>query len=291
MVHLNTDLAGLYHTSWAGATSLHGLLVSTHKPSSIGDGKIFNVAFFFSSEIQEEYKRRNNGQENLVRANDVFFAVHALIIATFTLIQTQIYKRDEDQRVSRSTFSFILVFIVATILSTIGIGLGIWPMQHMHWIDLLYFFSHIKMIVSFLKYLPQAFINYKAKSTAGWSIHNILLDLTGGVLSIAQLVLDTYLSGDWSGISGNPVKFGLGFLSIAFDLLFITQHYILYRDRTDIYATGKNDDDAAEEGYPYINHVNNSSRVKGAEERDSLLINSSSNRKYDGTRRPNDLEA
>lgn len=70
----------------------------------------------------------------------------------------------------------------------------------------------------------------------GWSIHNILLDFTGGALSIGQLVLDSSLSGDWSGISGDPVKFGLGFLSIAFDLIFMTQHFILYRNREDFYA-------------------------------------------------------
>ena len=55
-------------------------------------------------------------------------------------------------------------------------------------------------------------------------------------MSIAQLILDSALSGDWSGISGDPVKFGLGFLSIFFDLVFMTQHYVLYRDRTDFYA-------------------------------------------------------
>lgn len=57
--------------------------------------QIFNLAFFFSSEIQEEYKRRNDGQENLVRANDVFFAVHALMLSSFTLAQTYIYKVKE----------------------------------------------------------------------------------------------------------------------------------------------------------------------------------------------------
>jgi hypothetical protein len=32
--------------------------------------------------------------------------------------------------------------------------------------------------------IPQAYINYQRKSTEGWSIENILLDLTGGVLSL-----------------------------------------------------------------------------------------------------------
>lgn len=104
------------------------------------------------------------------------------------------------------------------------------------WIDVLYFLSYIKLVISFIKYCPQVYINWAAKSTVGWSIHNILLDFTGGVLSIGQLVLDAYISDDWSGISGDPVKFGLGFLSIAFDLVFITQHYVLYRNRTDRYA-------------------------------------------------------
>jgi len=59
----------------------------------------------------------------------------------------------------------------------------------------------------------------------------MLLDMIGGVLSIAQLVIDSSLQGDWSGIMGNPVKFGLGNVSICFDLVFVTQHYWLYRGR------------------------------------------------------------
>lgn len=35
--------------------------------------------------------------------------------------------------------------------------------------------------------------------------------------------------GDWSGLTGNPAKFFLSQISIAFDVVFIVQHYILYR--------------------------------------------------------------
>ena len=80
-----------------------------------------------------------------------------------------------------------------------------------------------------MKYMPQVWTNYKRKSTVGWSIGQILLDIVGGVLSIAQLVIDSSLQGDWSGILGNPVKFGLGNVSIFFDIIFVVQHYILYR--------------------------------------------------------------
>ncbi|KAF8925549.1 PQ loop repeat-domain-containing protein [Dissophora ornata] len=206
---------------------------------------IFNLAFFFSSEIQEEYKRRNDGQENLVRANDVFFAVHALVLSSFTLVQTWIYKRDPSQKVSQPSKLFISSAIV---LSLILVGQTFYGTGGKKWIDILYFLSFVKLVISFIKYCPQVYINWSAKSTVGWSIHNILLDFTGGGLSIAQLVLDASLSGDWSGISGDPVKFGLGFLSIAFDLVFMTQHYILYRDRTDHYVSLYNSS-RDEEGY------------------------------------------
>ena len=58
-----------------------------------------------------------------------------------------------------------------------------------------------------------------------------MLDLTGGFLSLAQLVLDSSLQNDWSGLTGNPVKFFLSQITIVFDAVFITQHYVMYPDR------------------------------------------------------------
>ena len=72
-------------------------------------------------------------------------------------------------------------------------------------------------------------MNYKRKSTVGWSIINILLDFTGGSLSLLQMFLLAYNFNDWSSIFGSPTKFGLGFFSIIFDIVFIIQHYVLYR--------------------------------------------------------------
>ena len=36
---------------------------------------------------------------------------------------------------------------------------------------------------------------------------------------------------DWKSIFGDPTKFGLGAFSILFDLLFMLQHYVLFRGR------------------------------------------------------------
>lgn len=43
-------------------------------------------------------------------------------------------------------------------------------------------------------------------------------------------------SDDWSSIFGDPTKFGLGFFSILFDILFIIQHYVLYRGKVPSYT-------------------------------------------------------
>lgn len=85
-----------------------------------------------------------------------------------------------------------------------------------------------------VKYIPQVWVNYKRQSTVGWSIYPILLDISGGTLSIAQLVLDSSLQDDWSGLAGNSVKLGLGNISIMFDIMFITQHYWFYRIGQDV---------------------------------------------------------
>jgi cystinosin len=55
-----------------------------------------------------------------------------------------------------------------------------------------------------------------------------LLDFSGGLLSLLQLVIDSSLQADWSGLTGNPIKFGLANISLLFDIVFILQHFFLY---------------------------------------------------------------
>ena len=105
--------------------------------------------------------------------------------------------------------------------------------HHLSTLTLLYFYSYVKLTITIIKYVPQAWMNYKRKSTEGWSIGNILLDFTGGVLSVLQMFLLASNYDDWSSIFGSPTKFGLGFFSILFDILFILQHYVFYRSRSN----------------------------------------------------------
>lgn len=88
----------------------------------------------------------------------------------------------------------------------------------------------MKLFITVVKYIPQAWLNFKRKSTENWRIEMILLDFSGGVLSLAQLFIDSSFNQDWSGLTGNPAKLLLSNISILFDLFFMVQHYILYTD-------------------------------------------------------------
>ena len=65
---------------------------------------------------------------------------------------------------------------------------------------------------------------------------------------------------DWSAITGNPVKFGLGLCSFAFDFAFIFQHYVLFPDRVDSDAR-QQQQQADEEGPPAVPAAQGSSEV------------------------------
>ena len=89
--------------------------------------------------------------------------------------------------------------------------------------------GYFKLSISFLKYLPQFYWNYKRKSTVGWSIANILLDLTGGSLSFLQMALEAIFGEE---VKINPVKLILGIMVVVYDILFVIQHYCLYPERS-----------------------------------------------------------
>jgi cystinosin len=60
--------------------------------------------------------------------------------------------------------------------------------------------SYVKLAISCCKYIPQVIINHRRRSTGGWSIHNVLLDFTGGLLSVIQQCGDAQATGDWAGM-------------------------------------------------------------------------------------------
>ncbi|KAI8967075.1 PQ loop repeat-domain-containing protein [Mycotypha africana] len=186
---------------------------------------VYNLAFFSNGQIRDEYRQRYpNSESNLVRLNDVVFSIHGLALSTLLLLQTCIYKKQSNQKISSFAASFVWLTMIGSVLVVAIIHYG-----GFIWLDFMYYLSSVDMVLTFIKYLPQAWLNYKRKSTSGWSIQYILWDLTGGLLSILQLLLDASIDGDfWSGIAGDNVKLGLGLLAVLYDGFFLLQHYVLY---------------------------------------------------------------
>ncbi|XP_065078565.1 cystinosin homolog isoform X2 [Ochlerotatus camptorhynchus] len=184
---------------------------------------IFNCSLYWNNHIEQEYFSRNPRGLNPIIANDVAFSLHASLATFLTVVQCFLYERG-DQRVSYTAQGILGVFVTIIVVSGILVGTGTW-----HWLDFLYALSYIKLAITLIKYVPQAVLNFRRKSTVGWSIENILLDFTGGTLSMLQMLLNAYNYDDWASIFGDPTKFGLGLFSVLFDIVFIVQHYVLYK--------------------------------------------------------------
>lgn len=190
---------------------------------------VFNCAFYFSTSVQHEYKAHHNGKPNLVRLDDVVFALHAALLTFVQVYQTCVYDRGA-QRVTPAIKYGCVVVVVVSVAYAAAVQARVFGYDGVfQWLDVMYFLSGIKLMVTLIKYMPQAYLNYKRKSTVGWTIYNVLLDFTGGLLSLAQLVIDGWSTHDFKGVVGDPVKAGLGFTSIVFDVLFMLQHYVWYK--------------------------------------------------------------
>ena len=189
----------------------------------------YNLSLFYSRAIQEQYKHRHHGEKPTVQSNDVAFCVHALLLSSVTLLQIGYYdgfgSLSPQRRPSKVIGSVIVGMMIIVVFYPI---IAVWLFQWSNTLDYLYILSYLKISVTLIKYIPQVVLNFRRKSTAGWSIWQILLDFSGGVLSDAQLILDCWNIGDFSGITGNMAKFFLGSVSIVFDIIFMIQHYVLY---------------------------------------------------------------
>lgn len=184
---------------------------------------LFNMGLFWSSSIESEYFNRNPRNLNPVLINDVVFSLHALAASSLIIGQCIVYRRP-NQQVSL-TAKIILKLILILVIILAGFAMG----GATNWLDFLYFCSYIKLAITLIKYIPQAVMNYRRKCTIGWSIGNVLLDFSGGLLSMLQMILNGYNFNDWKSIFGDLSKFGLGFFSVCFDIFFMIQHYVFYR--------------------------------------------------------------
>lgn len=201
---------------------------------------VSNVALYYSPLIRAQYAARYKGLTPTVHLNDIAFAAHGFVLCVVTTSQYFFPRAwGFTPSVGNKPSRFILGIFFGCIIGVVVVILVVLASPQRDstqqagrawvWLDAIYAISYVKLIITVIKYTPQILVNYRNRSTRGWSIWTILFDFSGGILSIAQQAIDSYLQHDWSGITGNPVKFALGNVSIIYDLIFMAQHYVLYR--------------------------------------------------------------
>ncbi|CAG2172217.1 unnamed protein product, partial [Oppiella nova] len=186
---------------------------------------IFNSGLYFSAKVQSLYEEAFPRSEIPILLNDVVYAYHAAFATAITLIQCYIYERGGQ------TMSWLGKLYLAVTWTAAGIQLVLSWTGVMSWLTYLYYFSYVKLSVTLIKYAPQAWSNYKRKSTSGWSIYMIYMDISGGVNGLLQMIFIAYNFDDWKTIFGNLPKFGLSVASIAYDILFLLQEFVFYRNK------------------------------------------------------------
>ncbi|OQD64897.1 hypothetical protein PENPOL_c007G04077 [Penicillium polonicum] len=193
---------------------------------------VSNACFLFSPVVRAQYAQRHpRSPEPTVQWNDLVYALHGALICCWICSHFLCARFwNFDSKLQRPSTLTLVVFWGCLGVVPLAI-LCVLVLASWEWIDVVYVVGMIKVFLTAVKYTPQVVMNYRRQSTAGFSIVAILLDLSGAILSLMQLVLDSSMQGDWSGAVGNIAKLLLGNITVIFDLLFIFQHFVLYRKR------------------------------------------------------------
>ena len=149
--------------------------------------QVYTVAFYALETVRQEY-RHKWGTDNSVQINDVVFAIHALMLD---------FGPNNHLSISRIIIAMVPnIYIHHIHCFNIYICSDMEPRSGMDWILLLFISREIGYYVC--KVHNQDLLSPN-KSTVGWSIGNIMLDLSGRVLSMIQLMYDSWLAKDWTG--------------------------------------------------------------------------------------------
>lgn len=251
LFYLSQVIGWIYFFAWS--FSFYGQVIENYKRKSVSglsfDFVCYNLLGFMGYTVYTIWgycdPKIGTGK---VSIQDIVFATHATMITFITIIQICIYydKKDSNQKVS-STCRLICICLIWGVLQILFIE-RVLKLYDPHQTDKsskfnfnsVIYLGWCKVFISFIKYMPQAYYNYKRKSTVGWNIHNIILDFTGGTFSFAQNIIDTIrgqqiiIDDPTQSHSLNIAKYALSFISIIFDILFMTQHYCLYPQRVGI---------------------------------------------------------
>lgn len=185
---------------------------------------IVMCSMYWDPTIKAIYFEEHPHTQIPVEIPDLASVLHNTVIIASLGLQCLFLPR-AGQRLTPVSYVCTAAFFLAPLLALPFAAVGT-----INWLSFIHVFSYIKIGISLVKYAPQAYMNWRRKSTAGYSPVNITLDFAGSTFLVLQLVLLALNRSDIYSMIGNPAKFGVGFASWCFTSLFMVQNFILYRN-------------------------------------------------------------
>lgn len=187
----------------------------------------FNVVLYFSTAVQKQYEEEYHTKTIPVALNDVGFSIHAVLMVMVQIVQLCTHERGQQ----RITFTATMILAVAVLFILVSLSIALSGKKVFgltDWLGFITAMNHLQLAMTFIKYSPQAYYNWKRKSTEGWSVWGIVLDLVGGICNLFQLLILCWNTSDVTPLTGDAGKLGLSVETLFFDIVFIFQHYVLY---------------------------------------------------------------
>jgi len=150
------------------------------------------------------------------------------VFATIIILLQITWYGSEGQRISDFATTIILTVWGICLYNILISCLGYLPWWNNSEYSTVAYLGYVKDLLTFVKYVPQCWINFRDKTTKGWSIGYVIFDLIGWTFSLAKQCVDSVNLNDWSIMFGNIPKLVLALESMLFDFLFLVQHYVLY---------------------------------------------------------------
>lgn len=242
---LSTVLGWAYVACW-GASLYPPVLLNRQLKSVEGmslDFTLINLmgcVFYFisvcmlrySKVVRAEYALRHDMKMPLVQFNDVVYGTHSIILLLVALYQFYFagYKRLATQHISTITKAVSGLGCLMAVLMLLHAWEISTTRRHYELVDVALIFGFVKVALGCIKYVPQAYHNYRRRSTHGFAISSVISDIFGALFCLAQLFLDAYIAKEYGGIFQPPTKLLLGLVVLFFGFVFIIQHRI-YRDK------------------------------------------------------------
>lgn len=156
---------------------------------------IWTFGVYFSPIARAQYRARHDGHEPQVSKSDLGFALHGLILSSVQFLQVYYYtfyyrrdrsaalteteedpllpaREDPDFAITSQPTQPSLIFKVLIAVAWVAVITGgslVW-IGNFVFLDWLYLVSTIKLSISIIKFIPQVLLNWRLKSSEGFSV-------------------------------------------------------------------------------------------------------------------------